>query len=133
MLFTRNIFDFLSFLCVTLHFLVTGEIANLTAVPYSDSIRLDWIYSCEDENSTVNYAIAWKDFTDESRNGSNVTENCFYVIEGLVACVTFEISVSALYENGSESEAAFINATTLPVGKWHVMYRFMACAYYFLL
>lgn len=104
---------------------------NLTAEPHSHSIQLDW--QCEDGNSIANYTIAWKDFTDESRNGRDVTYNCSYVIESLEACVTFEISVSALYVNGSESEAAFINATTLPDGKWHVMYRFMACAYYFLL
>lgn len=132
-LFTQYIFYFLSFLCVTLHFIVTGEIANLTAVPGTHSIELHWIYSREDENCTVSYAIAWKDFTDESRNGSNVTEDNLYVIDSLEACVTYEVSVSALYVNGNESEAAFTNATTLPVGKWHVMCRFMSCAYYFLL
>jgi hypothetical protein len=79
------------------------------------------MYSCEDENCNVSYAIAWKDFTDESRNGSNVTEDNVFVIDSLEACVTYEVSVSALCENCSESEAAFKNATTLPFGKWHVM------------
>jgi hypothetical protein len=34
-----------------------------------------------------------------------------------------------LCENGSRSEPTITNATTLPDGKWHVMYRFMACTY----
>ena len=71
----------------------------------------------------------WKDIIDGSRNGSNVTENKDFVIDSLEACVTFEVSVSALDVNCSESEPAIANVTTLPDGKWHVMCSFMSCSY----
>jgi hypothetical protein len=129
LLFTRNIIDFHSFLFVSLHFILTGKSEISTVKAYSHTIKLSWNKSNGDENCTVSYAIAWKDIRDGSRNGSNVTTNNSYVIVSLEACVTFEVSVSALYVNCSESEAAITNVTTLPDGKWHVTCRFMACAY----
>jgi hypothetical protein len=97
--------------------------------PDSHSIKLSWINSYEYENCSVSYAVAWKDIKDGSRNGSDVTQNNFYVIDSLEACLTLEGSDSALCVNCCESEAAVINVTTLPAGKWHVMCGFMACAY----
>jgi hypothetical protein len=135
-LFTRNIIDFHSFLFATLHFIVTGKIEIPTVEADSHTITLSWNNTNEDENCTVSYSIAWKDITDGSRNGSDITANNSYVIHSLEACVTFEVSVSALCINCSESEvncseveAAVTKVATLPDGKWHVMCRYMACAY----
>ena len=102
---------------VTIHFIVTGEIEILTLEADSHTITLSWNNTNEDENCTVSYIIAWKDIIDGSRNGSNVTENNVIVIDSLEACVTFEVSVSVLDVNCSESEAAITNVTTLPDGK----------------
>jgi len=165
LLFTRNIIDFHSFLCATLHFVVTGQIENLTAVPDTHSISLSWIHSNESENCNGSYAIVWEDVADGSRNCSGFLNNNSYVIDNLEACVTFDIydhDVSCNESDGSrncsgfsniityvidnleacvtfdiyvrdvscnESEAEIKNVTTLPDGKWHVMCRFMACAY----
>ena len=127
MLFTQNVIDFHSFLCVTLHFIGTGNNMNLTLEPDTNSINVSWINPYEEENCNVNYTIMWKDFTDESRNGSDFTENNNYVIDSLEACVTFEVSVSALCVDSGESETETANVTTLADGKWHVMCRF--CTY----
>jgi hypothetical protein len=92
----------------------------------SHSITLSWENTNKkNEKCIASYAIAWN-ITDGSINGSNTTTETFYVIESLEACVTFEISVSALYVNGIVSEPAVTKGTTLPEGKWHVMCRFMA-------
>jgi hypothetical protein len=127
LLFTPNIIYFLSFLCVTLHFIVTEKIQNLTAEAESHTIKLSWTNPDEEDNFNVRYAIEWKDITDGSKNGNDDTNNRHYDIQNLEACVTFTISVSVVYENGSRSEAAITNVKTLPDGKWHVMYRFMTC------
>ena len=115
--------------------------------PDTHSITLNWTDTNDVDKSTVSYAIAWKDFTNGSKNGCNITTNNYYVIEKLEACVTFEVSVWGLYGNCSEdceifevsvcafnesyniSEAAITNATTLPDGKWAVTCRLMTCAY----
>jgi len=110
----------------------------------SQSITLSWNDTNVVENYTASYVIAWEDITDGSKNGCNITTNNSYVIHSLEACVTFEVSVSGFYGNCSEdcatlvsdlnencnvSEAAITNATTRSDGKWHVMCRFMTCAY----
>jgi hypothetical protein len=76
----------------------------------------------------VNYTIEWK---NESESGGDYTEFTFYVIEDLEACVKFEVFVSVVCEDSNSSDTASINVTvtTLTDGKWHVMYRFMACTY----
>jgi hypothetical protein len=85
----------------------------------SHTINLTWIEPTEVENCnmTDEYAIEWKDSTDGSRNGSGVTNYTYYIIDNLEACVTFEVSLSVLCENGSRSEPTITNATTLPDGK----------------
>ena len=113
----------------------------------SHSITLNWTDTNNVDNSNVSYAITWKDITDGSKNGCAIATNNSYVINNLEACVTFEVSVRGLYGTCSEecetfevsvcasyescnvSEAAIGNATTLSDGKWHVMCRFMTCAY----
>ena len=121
--------DFISFICATLHFIDTGKIGNFSVETDSNSIKLSWINSTEDENCTADYTIEWKNITDGKRNGCDITGNKSCVIEGLEACVTFEVSVSALCVNKDVSELGITYVTTLPVGKWQVMCRFMACMY----
>ena len=152
MLFTRNIIEFHSFLFVTLHFAVTGNIEILAVEADSHTITLSWNNTNDIEDCNLIYVIAWKDTTDGSKNGCTFTTNNSYVINSLEACVTFKVSVSGLCGNCSEacekleasfsalygscnvSETAITDATTCPDGKWHVMCRFMVCAYnYFLL
>jgi hypothetical protein len=95
----------------------------------SDTIKLSWINSTECDSCTVSYTIEWKNITDGSKSGIGYTECTYYDIENLEACVTFEVSVSVVYEDGSSSDITSINVTTLTDGKWHVMCRFMACIY----
>jgi hypothetical protein len=103
-------------------FLVPGKVVNLTVEPNSNSISLSWINPYEEENCSVSYTIAWKGITDASSNGSYVTEDNSFIIGSLEACVTFEVSVSALCVNCSESETEIINVTTLAAGKLHVKF-----------
>ena len=135
MLFTRNIIEFHSFLFVTLHFAVTGNIEILAVEADSHTITLSWNNTNDIEDCNLIYVIAWKDTTDGSKNGCTFTTNNSYVINSLEACVTFKVSVSglcgncseacqtfeasvsALYESCNVSEAAITNATTLPDGK----------------
>jgi hypothetical protein len=100
---------------------------NLTVEPDINSIKLSWINPYEEEKCSVNYTITWKEFTVESRNGSDSTVNDSYVIDSLEACVTYEVSVSALCVESNKTETEIANVTTLADGKWHVMCRF--CTY----
>jgi hypothetical protein len=127
LIFTLNIIDFHSFLFVTLHFIVDGKIEFSTVDPHSHSITLSWNHTNEkNKNCIASYAISWNDTTDGSKYGSDTTNSTSYTIENLEACVTFDISVIALYDYGIESAPATTNGTTLPDGKWHVLFRFMS-------
>jgi hypothetical protein len=81
----------------------------------SHSLKLSWINIHDDENCTVIYVVAWRDITDGGEIGSNITENISFIIDSLEACVTFEVSVSALCVNCCGPESVLINVTTLQV------------------
>jgi len=114
----------------------------------SHTITLSWNDTNDAKDCDVSYAIVWKDITDGSKNGCIIATNNSYVIDSLEACVTFNISVSGFCRNCNEacetleaadescevSEPAIANASTFADGKWHVICRFMVCAFnYFLL
>ena len=96
---------------------VPGRIKNLTVEEDSHSIRLNWIKPVENGNCAVAYDIEWKAITEGSRTDSNVTEDEFYVIENLEACVTYEVSVRARNSYSNTSDAEMKNVTTRPDGK----------------
>jgi hypothetical protein len=92
----------------------------------SHSIGLNWTNPLENSSCVVAYNIEWKAITEGSRNDSNVTENEFYVIKSLEACVTYEVSVRARNTCSNTSDAEMKDVTTHTDGKWKLKYRFMA-------
>jgi hypothetical protein len=111
---------------VAVHLSVPGRIKNLTVEEDSHSIELNWIKPVENGNCVVAYDIEWKAITEGSRSDSNVTENEFYVIKNLEACVKYEVSVRARNSYNNTSDAEMMNVTTRPDGKLLLMCWSMA-------
>jgi hypothetical protein len=91
------------------------KVENLHVNEDSHSITLNWTNPSENDNCTSHYVIEWKAITYESSNiSSNIT---FFVIEGLEACVNYEVSVIVVGVDNNTSEPEVRNVTTLTDGK----------------
>jgi hypothetical protein len=117
LLHTQNTIDSLSFICVTLHFLVPNKIENLTVKPDSSTITLNCTKPTENGSCTMLYAIDREDIADGSRKGSGVTENALCGIGSHEACETYEVSANPLNINNNTSEDEIIDVTTPADGK----------------
>jgi hypothetical protein len=104
-----------------------GKVENLTVNRDSHVIGLNWTKPIESGNCKISYAIYWRAITHANSSNHSNTLDEFYVIGGLDACVTYEVSVTAVHEfinQSSDSEVK--NVTTLADGKWQLMYMSQA-------
>lgn len=103
-----------------------GKIKSLNVTEDSHKITLNWTRPSGNDDCDISYGIDWRRaITNESRNHTD-TEEEFCVIEGLDACVMYEVSVTAMIAKNLSSEAEVKNVTTLPDGKWQLICRSLA-------
>ncbi|XP_021940595.1 receptor-type tyrosine-protein phosphatase H-like isoform X2 [Zootermopsis nevadensis] len=92
---------------------VPGKVEELTLVPSSHNISLTWKKPIIDVNCVKLYVISWKPNINGNTASKNVTSEEFFVIDGLDACVEYEVSVTAVNANNGSSEAEVQNITTV--------------------
>lgn len=94
------------------------KVENLNVTEDSHTITLNWTKPSKNDSCIKYYVIEWKaTIYESSSNGSNTTDKEFFVIEGLEACVNYEVSVWAMNNNNNTSEPEVRNVTTLTDGK----------------
>lgn len=93
------------------------EVEGLNVTKHSHELIVNWMNPSK--NSCIcNYTIQWKDITHNftGSNNSNTEEESF-VIEGLDACTTYEITVTAICEGGGKSKPVSDFVKTCTDGK----------------
>jgi hypothetical protein len=94
------------------------KVENLYVTEDSHGLTLNWTKSNESDACIKHYVIEWKATVYEnSSRGCNITKEESYIIEGLEACVNYEVSVTAVSSNDNISEPEVRNVTTLTDGK----------------
>ncbi|PNF39790.1 hypothetical protein B7P43_G03502 [Cryptotermes secundus] len=89
------------------------KVENLSVTEGSHAITLNWTNPSKNDSCVTHYVIEWKStMYENSSNGSRTTKE-FFVIEGLEACVNYEVSVRAMDSNTNISEPEVRNVTTL--------------------
>jgi hypothetical protein len=94
--------------------LFTGpeKVENLHVTEDSHDITLNWTKPSKKDSCIKHYVIEWKaTIYESSSNGSANTKEEFFVIEGLEACVNYEVSVRAVDKNNNISEPEIRNVT----------------------
>jgi hypothetical protein len=93
------------------------KVENLNVTEDSHTITLNWTKPSKNDSCIKHYVIEWKATIYESSSNNSKTTEEFFVIEGLEACVNYEVSVSAMDNNYTTSEPEFRTVTTLTDGK----------------
>jgi hypothetical protein len=95
-----------------------GKVENLNVTEDSHAITLNWTKPSKNYFCIEHYVIEWRATIYESSiSGSNTTEKESFVIEGLEACVNYEVYVRAVDNNNNNSEPEVRNVTTFTDGK----------------
>jgi hypothetical protein len=94
------------------------KVENLSVTEDSHDLILNWTKPSESDACIERFVIEWKPIVYEnSSKSSNITTEEFFVIEGLEACVDYEVFVMAMDKNNNISEPEVRNVTTLTDGK----------------
>jgi hypothetical protein len=95
-----------------------GKVENLHVTEDSHNITLNWTKPSKNDSCIKHYVIEWKaTIYENSSSGNDITEEEEFVIEGLEACVNYEVSVRAVDNNTNISEPEVKNVTTLTDGR----------------
>ena len=105
----------------TVYFAVPGRVEDLSLIPGSHNISVNWKKPNLNSYCVTQYVIYWVHTLSGSKNSSIVSsEENFLVIEDLDACVGYEVSVTAVNEkNNDTSDPATCNTTTETAGNYH--------------
>jgi hypothetical protein len=96
---------------------VPGKVENLTWSSSLNDVSLMWKKPSTNSHCVKHYVISWKhNINGNSASKNSSSEEHFCVIEGLDACVEYEVSVIAVNEK-DQSTVAVTNATTETDGK----------------
>lgn len=98
-------------------FIGPEKVENLNVTEGSHAITLNWTKPSKNDSCIARYVIEWKATMYENSSNDSHTTKEFFVIEGLEACVNYEVSVRAMDNNNNISEPEVRNVTTLTDGK----------------
>ena len=101
------------------YFAVPGQVEDLTLTPYSHDVSVNWNKPILNSYCVTHYVIYWVHTLSGSKDSSIVSsgDNSF-VIEDLVACVEYEVSVEAVNEEYESTVAVTRKTTTETVGNY---------------
>jgi hypothetical protein len=102
---------------IILCFTVPGQVVDLALNPSPHNVSLEWKKPSNNGDCVTHYTISWR-HTGSGETGSNNTgrEDYSFVIGNLVACVEYEIFVSAVNEK-NEAKITAVNLRTETEGK----------------
>ena len=123
MIYLKKYYAIVSVIYNIVYFAVPGEVEDLSLKPGSHNISVNWRKPTSNSYCVTQYVIHWS----HPVNGSNVSsidpseENFNYslVINDLDACVEYEVSVIAEYEENQSTGAVTCNTTTETAGNYH--------------
>jgi hypothetical protein len=102
------------------YFAVPGLVGNLSLEAGSHSIIVNWNKPIDDSYCVKEYIIYW----EHTQSGNNYTKtvqsdenSC--VIEDLIACVEYAVSVKAMNDKDEKTDAVTCNTKTDSVGNYY--------------
>ena len=102
------------------YFAVPGRVEDLSLIPGSHNISVNWKKPNLNSYCVMQYVIYWVHTLSGSKDSSIVSsEENSSVIADLDACVGYEVSVRAVNEKNDTSNAATCNTTTETAGNYH--------------
>ena len=97
-----------------------GKVEKLTLTPCSHNISVNWTKPILNSYCVTHYDVSWVHTSSESKDNMTVSsEEDSYVIEGLDACVKYEVSVRAMNEDDESTDAETGNTRTETDGNYH--------------
>lgn len=103
-----------------------GQVGDLTLKPGSYNVSLNWKKSSSNRYCLTHYVIYWVHTLNGYSDSSIVTsENNSFVIEDLITCVEYEVSVRAVNEKDNSTNAVTCKTTTETSVKYPVQIIFL--------
>lgn len=97
---------------VSLLVTVPGEVENLLVEQASHNLTVTWSKPSINKYCVKNYYVEWKDPADNTSSTGKETDTEIYDIQGLSACMEYEVSVRAVnLENSMSTPVNMMNAT----------------------
>jgi hypothetical protein len=111
---------FTSVIYYIVYFAVPGQVEDLTLIPFSHKISVNWKTPSINSNCVAQYVIKWVHTVSESKNSSSVSrDRNSFVIEDLDACVVYNVSVSAVNKENESEVAERHTGKTQTAGNYH--------------
>jgi hypothetical protein len=120
MIYLKKYCAIISVIYDIVYFSVPGQVEDLNLTPYSHNISVNWKKPISDSYCVMQYVVYWMNTSSKSNDTSIVSsEEDSFIIEDLVACVEYEVSVSAVNEKDKSTDAVTGKTTTETVGNYH--------------